>query len=194
MMTTAHYFTLSRILLGPLFFVLYLYYPKFGIPFVVLPYVLIGIAILSEVSDLLDGLIARKKNQVTNLGKVLDPMADSIFRLSVFFSFTQGVIQLPLVLVLLFFYRDSVISTLRILCALKGVALAARMSGKIKAVIQAVCAFFILLLMIPYSLGYIELATLQDLSFYAALVTVVYTLCSGLEYIYANRTFIAKTL
>lgn len=187
-------FTLVRILLSPLFLIIYLYYQKMGISLVVLPYILILIQGISELSDLFDGFFARRKNEVTELGKLLDPMADSIFRLSVFLTFTQGFIQLPLLLVLFFFYRDSIISTLRTLCALRGVALGARLSGKIKAVLQASVTFLILILMIPFSLGYLELALLQKISLISVLIACIYTVSSGVEYIYANRLYIKKAL
>ncbi len=189
-----HYFTLLRLLLGPLFLVVYLYYGKMGITLSALPYVLLVLMAISELSDLFDGFFARRKNQVTELGKILDPMADSIFRLSVFLSFTQGFIKLPLLLVLPFFYRDMIISTLRTLSAMRGVTMAARLSGKIKAVIQAVAAFFIIVLMIPYSRGVLDIQDLRQLSFISVLVACIYTLYSGLEYIYANRSYIKKAL
>ena len=145
MISSALLLTLSRILLGPVFLIVYLYYQDLGIALPWLPYVLLGLAVLSELSDLFDGRLARRHNKVTDLGKLLDPMADSIFRFSVLLAFTQGFIQLPILLVCVFFYRDAIISTLRTVCALRCFALAARMSGKIKAVIQAVVGFFILL-------------------------------------------------
>jgi CDP-diacylglycerol--glycerol-3-phosphate 3-phosphatidyltransferase len=186
--------TLSRILLGPVFLVVYLYSQELGISLAWLPYILLFLAALSELSDLFDGVLARKHNKVTDLGKLLDPMADSIFRLSVLLAFTQGVIQLPILLVCVFFYRDTIISTLRTLCALRGFALAARLSGKIKAVIQATVVFFILILMIPYSMGCLDIASLRQMSFYAVLVTAIYTLYSGSEYVFANRAYIKKAL
>lgn len=193
-MSIALILTLLRILLGPMFVVLYLYYDQLGFTLLSLPYVLLCLSLLSEVSDVFDGLLARRYNKVTDLGKLLDPMADSIFRLSVFLAFTQGVIQLPLLLVCIFFYRDIVISTLRALCGLKGFALAARLSGKIKAVVQAVIIFFILTLLIPYSLGYLELSVLRKLSIYSVSIGVIYTLYSGYEYVLANRSYIQKAL
>ncbi len=186
----ALYLTLARIFISPIFLIIYLKYQDFGISLIALPWVLLSLLTLSELSDLLDGFIARKWDQVTDLGKILDPMADSIARISVFLTFTQGVIKLPLLLVLIFLYRDVVISMLRTLCALRGVALAARTSGKIKAVIQGVAAFVVLLLMAFYSLGYLSLAILQSASFYVVAVAAIYTLFSGAEYIYANRRFI----
>jgi CDP-diacylglycerol--glycerol-3-phosphate 3-phosphatidyltransferase len=188
------FLTLSRILLGPVFLVVYLYYQDFGITLTCLPYLLLGLAGISELSDMFDGALARKHNKVTELGKLLDPMADSIFRLSVLLAFTQGVIQVPLLLVCVFFYRDIIISTLRTVCALRGFALAARLSGKIKAVIQATVGFFIMILMIPYSMNCLDIATLQALSFYSVLIAALYTLFSGTEYVIANRTYIRKAL
>lgn len=193
-MSIALCLTLARIAFSPLFLILYLYYEDFGISLFLLPYLLLMLLGISELSDLFDGFVARRTNQVTDLGKILDPMADSIFRLSVFLTFTQGLILLPLPLVLVFLYRDSAISTLRTVCALRGVALAARLSGKIKAVIQAMTAFFIIILMIPYSLGLVTLDFLREISLYSVIATATYTVYSGLEYIYANRAYIKRAL
>ncbi len=193
-MNIALVLTVARIFMSPVFLLIYLYFETLGIPLVVLPWLLIGLMSLTELSDLFDGILARKRNQVTDLGKVLDPMADSIFRLSVLLTFTQGFIQIPLLLVSIFFYRDTMISTLRTVCALKGVTLAARLSGKIKAGIQAACAFIILIFMIPYSLGGLSLDMLRTISFYSVLIAASYTIFSGLEYIYANRVYIKRAL
>lgn len=193
-MSIALFLTLSRILLGPIFIIAYLYYEQLGITLTWLPYILLGLAGVSELSDVFDGALARKMNKVTDLGKLLDPMADSIFRLSVLLAFTQGFVQLPMLLVCVFFYRDTIISTLRTVCALRGFALAARMSGKIKAVIQAAICFFILLFMIPYSLGYITIEKLQLIGFYSVAIGAVYSVFSGIEYVIANRYYIMRAL
>ncbi len=186
--------TITRIFLSPIFFLLYVEYEALGISFKVLPYLLIGLLAVSELSDAFDGYVARRLNQVTDLGKILDPMADSISRISVFLTFTQGVIQLPLLLVFVFIYRDAVVSTLRTVCALRGVALAARQSGKVKAVAQAIVAFFILGLLALYAADKISLATLQIYSFWSVTVVAIYTLLSMGDYIWANRQHIKKLL
>lgn len=188
----ALFLTLARIALLPLFLVIYLFYPSMGISLIAVPYILLGILLLCELSDIFDGVAARRSNQVTNLGKILDPMADSIVRLSILLTFTQGIVKVPLLLILIFVCRDAVISTLRTLCALNGTALAARWSGKVKAVMQAIAIFMILILMIPYSMGLIDLSTLRDSSFYIVLLTAAYTVFSGIEYIYVHRSFIKK--
>lgn len=193
-MSIAHYFTLLRIIISPLFPLFYLGYEWFGISFEMLPFVMLFLLTICECSDLLDGMVARRWNQVTDLGKVLDPMADTIARLSLFLTFTQGPVSLPLILVLVFVYREFFISTLRTLCALRGVALAARFSGKMKAVLQACVLFLILLLMIPYTMGILPLATLQQISLYAVLVAAIYTVISMVDYLYSNRVYVKQAL
>lgn len=180
--------------MGPIFLVIYLYYVQLGISLIALPFVLIGLVAIAELSDLFDGMAARKRNQVTELGKLLDPMADSIFRLSVFLALTQGFVKLPLWLVLFFFYRDSIISLLRTVCALRGYTLAARFSGKVKAVVQGVSALIILILMIPYAFGFLKLELFRDISFYIVFGAVAYSVFSGIEYLKANQSYIKKAL
>ncbi len=191
-MNPSHYLTLLRIFLSPIFPILYLEREWLGIPLVWLPYILLFLLIICECSDILDGMLARKRNEVTELGKVLDPMADSITHISLFLTFTQGFVALPLLLVFVFLYRDLLISTLRTLCALRGVALAARFSGKMKAVIQAGVAFLIIFLMIPYSTGVISLSLFQQMSLFAVSVAALYTLISIGDYVYANWVYIKR--
>lgn len=193
-MNVAHVLTFSRILISPIFPLLYLEHEWLGVSLVWMPWILLFLLVLSEWSDFVDGMWARKKNQVTDLGRVLDPMADSITHISLFLTFTQGVVQLPLLLVLVFLYRDLFISTLRTLCALKGVALAARLSGKIKAVMQGVVAALILVLLILYTQGWIMQETVQQLSLFLVSVTALYTAVSVVDYLVSNRFYIRKAL
>lgn len=193
-MTLAHYFTFIRIFISPIFLLLYLYPELFGLTPLLLPCVLFFLVCVSELSDAFDGYIARKYDQVTELGKILDPMADSIYRISLFLTFTLPPVQIPMGLVFIFLYRDSVVSTLRTICALKGFALAARASGKIKAVVQGIAAAVVLIFMLLNALGFL---TASELTAYSTLVVglaAVYTLFSGFDYILANRRYIRRLL
>jgi CDP-diacylglycerol--glycerol-3-phosphate 3-phosphatidyltransferase len=193
-MTLATYFTLLRILLSPLFPILYLSYQSFSISFELMPYLLLILLVLSEGSDVVDGMVARRLNQVTDLGKILDPIADTITHVSLFLTFTQGFVQLPLLLVLVFLYRDMFVTTLRSLCALKGFALAARTSGKVKAILQAVVAFLIVLSMIPLSLGMLSLDHFQRFALVTTSFAAFYTALSMVDYLYANWSYIRKAI
>ncbi len=170
-----------------MFVIFYLWYAGFGISIVALPYVLLGILTLSELTDAFDGYFARKFNQVSDFGKIVDPMADSISRISCFLVFTQGPLKIPLLLIFVFIYRDFMISTLRTICALKGVALAARPSGKIKAIVQAIAIFLVIIFMIPYTLGRLPIGDYRTICIYIISCAALYTLYSAVDYFYAHH-------
>lgn len=193
-MTVAHYLTFTRILLIPLFVGFYLHGAAIHLSEQTLALILLAIAGLGEVSDACDGYLARRLNQVTDLGKILDPMADSLSRLAIYFCFTQPPVGIPLEFPLLMLYRDVSVSTLRTICALKGVALAARSTGKFKAFIQAISAFIILALLALKADGLIAQETFSLLAFWLAAVSSVFSLYSGIDYVWSNRYYIKKIL
>jgi CDP-diacylglycerol---glycerol-3-phosphate 3-phosphatidyltransferase len=193
-LTIGNTLTLTRIFISPIFLILYGWREFLGIPDTVLPYILLLLLVALETSDALDGYLARKFDQVSDFGKVVDPMADSISVVSVFLAFTMPPVSLPLFIVFLFIYRDSVISTLRTLCAMRGVALAARASGKIKTILQALCGTAITAMLIPHSIGAISTSTLHYLSTALAAFTALYSIFSGIEYLYHNFHFVRKTI
>lgn len=172
--------------------ILYLKGKWFGITPVVLPYVLLILLAISELTDAIDGYVARKFSQVTDLGKLLDPMADSIYRISLYLTFTQPPVNLPLLLVFIFLARDSVISTLRTVCAFRGCVVAARASGKLKAILQGLSFFLILLAMIPHSLGIISDNGLELFASVMVSIIAVYSIASGIEYFWMNKNFLAQ--
>jgi CDP-diacylglycerol--glycerol-3-phosphate 3-phosphatidyltransferase len=186
--------TLSRVFLGPIFVVVNLYQSELGLTNKSLFWIMLVILIFSELSDIFDGVIARKTNQVSVLGKLLDPMADSIFRLSVFFTFTLTSVALSLLLVLLLFYRDCLVAAIRNLCALNGHALAARPSGKLKAIIQAITSFIIVICFGLYSYGNMELNTVYKIANFSLGLCALYALGSGVEYVIGNKKYIKLSL
>lgn len=88
--------------------------------------------IVAGASDWLDGGIARKTNQVSKLGVLLDPLVDKIFFLGVlsYFLYTNEVGLLPFVLLLI---RELSVSFLRSISIEKGYAMPASYLGKAKA-------------------------------------------------------------
>lgn len=193
-MTVAHYFTFLRLALVPLFVLVYLHPSLFTLSTTVYPLILALIMAISELTDAFDGYFARKLNQVTDIGKIIDPMADSLSRLAVYFCFTQAPLSLPLEIPLLMLYRDVSVSTLRTLCAMKGHAFAARWSGKLKAAIQAIAAFLIIALMIAYENQIITLPILQTTTATLATIACAFSLFSGIEYFLAARHTIKRLL
>lgn len=136
-MNLATTLTASRLFLAPIYFVLF-QIPRwtggFQIPAVVLLWV---VFLAIELSDALDGAVARRRNEVTDLGKLLDPFADVISRMTYFITFAAVGIM-PAWIVLLILYREYTIIFLRMMMYRTGTALAARKGGKLKAVFYAV--------------------------------------------------------
>lgn len=125
--------TVFRIILAPLFFVIY-FIPEWTGSFAAgSVYIMIPMLIVMELSDALDGYIARKYNMVTDLGKILDPFSDVISRVTFFICFTfTGV--MPLWTLLIIIYRELGVTFLRMMMMGRGTAMAASIWGKAKAV------------------------------------------------------------
>jgi len=156
----------------------------------------IGCAILIEFSDAIDGTIARKKNEVTSFGKIFDPVCDSISRQTIFCTFMYvGII--PLWMFLIFLYRDALMSFIRIMCAINGAVIAAKLSGKLKAVFQAIGTFLVLLVVIvhTYTDGIIpETIWGMHPGFWIMVFPTLFTALSMFDYLIPNRHVIRKMM
>ncbi|MFN4175184.1 MAG: CDP-diacylglycerol--glycerol-3-phosphate 3-phosphatidyltransferase, partial [Parachlamydiaceae bacterium] len=76
----------------------------------------------------------------------------------------------------------------------KGFTLAARTSGKIKAIVQGLSAFIILLLLLAYGNDYIDQENLTVLASWITLVAALYAVFSGIEYIASNRSYLSRLI
>lgn len=135
----------------------------------------IGLALflLAALTDFLDGFIARRRRQITRLGKLLDPAADKILTSAAFISLV-GLRLAPAWMVVIIVAREFAVSALRSLAASQNVVLGAGLSGKIKTIVQIVA---ISLLIISNQLG--ELQLLAPVALWIALLVTIY---SGIEY------------
>ncbi len=95
------------------------------------------IALLLEITDIADGRVARKYGIVSDFGKLFDPFSDAFCRFTLFLGL-YAVDAADLWMILIIFYRDSSISFFRAVAARRSVVIAARPSGKIKAIVQGV--------------------------------------------------------
>jgi CDP-diacylglycerol--glycerol-3-phosphate 3-phosphatidyltransferase len=132
-MTLPMVLTAGRLVLAPVFFLLYELAAHGS------PYILIGVCLvfaMIELSDLFDGHAARVLGQESELGKVLDPFADSLSRLTYFVAFAGSGI-LPLWILLVLIYRDVSVAYIRVMASSRKVLMSARLSGKVKAWIYA---------------------------------------------------------
>lgn len=145
-------------------------------------------------TDLLDGYLAKRNNQITDFGRLMDPIADKILILAAFLAFVQ--LQLvPAWMVVIIIFREVAVSGLRALAMAKGKVIAADRGGKHKTACQALAVFIILLLIIfreapPARLSFWSESAehiYKNAIFALMLITVTLTLISGVSYLLKNR-------
>ncbi len=190
----ANMLTLSRLILAPVFIVLFLIDATWA------ALAALGLALLFEITDMLDGYVARNIGQVSSLGKLIDPLADSVARFSIFLALTteESVRRhfWPILLVAIIFYRDAIVAYMRTFAASGGVVLAARASGKIKAVAQGAGIFAFLSVrcagfLFPDAVG----LEIRAASFYIVMIPVVIvTAVSGIDYVVSNRSAVSAMM
>jgi CDP-diacylglycerol---glycerol-3-phosphate 3-phosphatidyltransferase len=154
--------------------------------------------ILAALSDLFDGMIAQRRNMVTDFGRLMDPIADKILVLAAFAAF----VQLQLIeawMFVIIIAREIMITSLRLFALNKGKVLSAARAGKHKTVLQMAVIFMILgfILLKEIALKYStwnpawEKIFRQGI-FFLMLVTVGLTLYSGLSSLWQNRKIITR--
>lgn len=136
--------------------------------------------IIASLSDCLDGIIARKRNEVSTLGKFLDPLADKLFVSSAFIIFVQldelSVAAWPVILII---SREFIINGFRTFAVSKRKIIAASKMGKFKTAFQLAAIFLVLLMLITRKLEY--------MAHYIVVLTSLITLYSGFTYLVKNR-------
>lgn len=179
-MTTANKITILRILFIPFFVIETIYYVRTGNEVHRLM-ALLAFA-LTAIFDGVDGYIARRYNQISELGKILDPLADKLLLVSgvVLLSFDNApyLRQIPLWLTGTIIGRDLLVAigALVIRSVVGKITIRPRLTGKVSTVFQMLVVVWILLRWEPYFHGRI----LQVWIFGAGIFTGV----SGLFYVY----------
>ena len=169
-------FTITRIALTPIF--LFFLFSNDIQNHVMISFLIFSIAAMT---DWVDGRLARKSGQITNLGKILDPIADKLLVLSALFAFVF-LDEIWSIWVWVIFAREMLVTGLRAYAASRNEIIAASILGKWKTGAQfaLIVALFITH---AYELG--------DFGMYAKLgllgAAIAITIISGIEYLYKSR-------
>lgn len=138
----------------------------------------VAIFVIAIATDGVDGAIARRKNLVTNLGKLLDPIADKALLGGALVSLSV-LGELPWWITFVILVREVGITVYRLVVVKKRV-IAAAGGGKLKTILQSVAVGFLLS---PFDVLLPWLVPVEQVLIYAALVI---TLTSGLQFISAE--------
>jgi CDP-diacylglycerol--glycerol-3-phosphate 3-phosphatidyltransferase len=185
-MKLADKFTWSRGFLAPVFFLVYFIPVWTGHFGAVSVFVMIPLLAFAELTDYFDGYFARKRNEVSNFGKLFDPFCDVILNITVFFCLTLSG-YVPSFALLLIVYREFVINFVRLMAAQKGVAIAARKGGKTKTVTYIISCFYTLLLESCKRLGFALPPFTKTIVIVLSVICVVLAYVSLADYLVSFR-------
>lgn len=189
-MNLANKLTLIRIVLVPVFLV---FIAAKNIPYG--STIATVIFILASITDKLDGYIARSRNQITNFGKFMDPLADKLLVTAALISLVELHV-VPAWAAVIIIAREFAVSGLRSIAASQGKVIAASWWGKIKTVIQIVA---IILLLLKVNIGDFQYLTklvrnnniwsqfFEIVPSIMLMAAVIITIISGYEYFKHNR-------
>ncbi len=146
--------------------------------------------VIAASTDAVDGYLARKWNQVTDLGKFLDPVADKLLVDSLLIylilpHFNSSTLTIPTYCVIIMIIRDLVVDALRFIAAGKGKVLAANIFGKIKTVLQMIAIPLVLLNGWPFSYFDSNWGAFRIALVFVYLATLA-SLLSGVIYVVKN--------
>lgn len=147
--------------------------------------------IIASWTDYYDGLLARKSGQITNFGKLMDPIADKVLTLAAFLAFVElGLI--PAWMVVIIIMRELFITGVRLVAAGRGVVLAAEKGGKHKTISQVVAIFLMLIFLTAKEAASgvwnppLE-AWFKRIIFYIMFAVVILTLTSAVSFFRRNE-------
>ncbi|MGL1901593.1 MAG: CDP-diacylglycerol--glycerol-3-phosphate 3-phosphatidyltransferase [Fibrobacterales bacterium] len=196
-LSIASQITVSRIVLTPVFIPVFFYDNNFNFEDnnSVFKWLALLMVIVFMATDFLDGYIARKMNEVSTLGKYLDPFSDKISNMTIFMCFMVSGYASVWMIALIYF-REASVETLRTLAANEGIVISARRSGKWKTAIQGAGVMWILI-------GALDIvhtsvpnwSTIWNYYPYAIMsVITIVTMLSGIDYFVSNKAVLKKYL
>lgn len=146
----------------------------------------------ASLTDFVDGYLARKNNEVTDLGKFLDPIADKMLVNSMMVFLALNFVSLgnnvkfPFFCVIVMIIRDLVVDGLRFMAAQKQVVIAANMFGKVKTVTQMFAILVVLLNGFPFSYFDYNWPTYLHVSDWLCYIATFFSVLSGVIYVKQN--------
>ena len=160
---------------------------KLGSIYIKLEYIVAGIIFLvASLTDFLDGYLARKNNQVTDLGKMLDAIADKALVNSALIILSyKGFIPVAVPVIIIF--RDTIVDAIKMQASSKGKVVAAIKSGKIKTASMMVGLVLVFFYNLPFE--FINIRVADFLVYFATVMSVV----SMIEYFNLNKKFILES-
>ena len=136
-------------------------------------------------SDIWDGVLARRSGQITSFGKIMDPIADKILVLGVLLTYSSlGLYSFYLLLPILI--RECAVTLIRLYLVTKNVVIQAEKSGKLKVISQMVSVFFTFLYLLTRDYLHIAETPAYILNILCLALATWFSLISGVDFLRKN--------
>ncbi len=168
-----------RILMAPIMFWVIItpeYFTDQGVHITWVYYLAALIFVLASTTDFFDGYIARNFDQITLLGKILDPLADKMLTIGAFLAL-MVVGDANAWAIYIIIVRELFITGLRTVAVAEGIDISASWAGKVKTVVQMIAIGFLIM---HWSLQEYFIFAVDDALLWLAVILTIY---SGIEYI-----------
>lgn len=185
-MNTPNKLTILRVILIPIFMALYLSDRAWSVFAGLIVY------IAASLTDQLDGYLARKNNQVTTFGKLMDPLADKVLVMAALVCFVEcGVPYINSWVIIIILAREFIVSGVRMLAMGDNTVIAASIWGKAKTVSQLALTIAVMVFQIAVTyLPQIEVFAKHIIGIMTA-VAVILTIYSGWDYVWKNKKILS---
>ncbi|MDP2892040.1 MAG: CDP-diacylglycerol--glycerol-3-phosphate 3-phosphatidyltransferase [Bacillota bacterium] len=191
-MTLATKITILRIAMIPVFIIVF--YMQYAFPlFGYWNHIVALIFMAASITDALDGHYARKRREISEAGKLLDPVADKLLIAAAIILLVE-LGKVPAWIAIILIGREFIISAYRLVAVTKGNVIAAKALGKAKTITQIVAVIVLLVedrpfpFLFVYDIGGYKL-TLGSIILY---LSVVLSIISLIEYMLINRHVLKK--
>lgn len=140
--------------------------------------------LVASLTDIVDGYVARKYNIVTNMGKILDPLADKLMVLIVLIMLIP-LGRVPAWVVALIVFRETAVTSLRAVAAADGIVISASPLGKFKNMFQVIFTLFLIMyheFLIPITSTFSFILDFYTSGMILMWIALFLTLWSGADY------------
>lgn len=181
-MNTPNKLTVFRVILIPFFMAFYLIGETWSLVAALIVFA------VATATDRLDGHLARKNNQITTFGKLMDPLADKILIMSALICFLQRDVRyINAVVIIIILARELIVTGIRLIAVTEDTVIAASIWGKAKTVSQFVLIIGIMVFEIAGVFVPFLNTIFNAIILLCVAVAVTLTIVSGVDYVWKSR-------
>ena len=141
--------------------------------------------IIAAITDMFDGMLARKMNLVTDYGKMIDAIADKVLVNTILVILASSGF-IPSIIPVVIIFRDTVVDSIKMAAGNKGKVVAASKLGKLKTIFMMVGITMTLFYNLPFELWNVRVSNI------ILIIACILSVVSGVEYYNSNKMYVKE--